>query len=116
MSTETTETTLHHKHPTDSILNEYFRMAFQALARAALPHMDVADAYISDLLWDANNAASMDVGDVCYLVVRPTSTSWFVSADELIRGTIGAQPIGLPDTKAVLRVERLTYRFNVEVL
>jgi hypothetical protein len=112
----TTETTLHHKHPTDSIMNEYFRMAFQAIARAALPHMDVAEAYTSDLLWDANNAARMEVGSVGYIAVRSTGTAWFFSADELIRATIGAQPIGLPDTKAVLRVERLDYRFNVEVL
>jgi hypothetical protein len=112
----TVETNLHHNHSSDSILNENFRMAFQALARAALPHMDVADAYISDLLWDANNAARMDIGDVCYLVVRPTGTSWFFSADDLIRCTVGAKDYALPDTKAVLRVERLDYRFSVAAL
>jgi len=53
---------------------------------------------------------------VCYLVVRPTSTAWFVSAEDLIRCTVGSQPVGLTDIKATLRVERLDYRFNVEVL
>lgn len=107
---------LHHDHPDHSILNEYFRAAFQALSRAALPHMDVADAYASDLLWDAQNATRMSVGSVAYLVVRSTGTSWFDSAETLIRATIGAEPWAENDRRAVLRVERLEYRFNVEVM
>lgn len=103
-------------HPETDIRNETVRLAFQAISRAALPHMDIADAYISDLLWDASSAAYLIEGAVGYLMVRATGTSWFPDAEALLRVAFDPASPFIGSVKVVLRVERHAYRFDVQAL
>jgi hypothetical protein len=52
-----------------SSTNDAFRRAFGTIARHALPFM-AADAYFTDLLHDAAQAAALDEGGRFYLLVR----------------------------------------------
>ena len=58
------------------IRNDAFRFAFDAIARKALPFMDIEYAYHTDLLWDANNAVLMENGARAFIVVRSMGTTW----------------------------------------
>ena len=103
------------EHPLNSIDNERFRAAFQIIARAALPFMDVSSAYATDLLYDAHSAARMDEGDVRYIVVRETGTSLYETAEAVIHATVGPMHHEM-GVKAVLRVTQGKHSLAVEVV
>lgn len=102
-------------HPTTSINNDYFRMAFQDIARAALPHLKLDQAYHTDLLWDAHNMAEMAEGAEAYIIVRDCGTAWYANVRTMAE-CIAQDKTIMENCNAMLRVTRLSYRFNVEVL
>ena len=108
------------------VRNDVFRFAFDAIARKALPFMDLDYAYHTDLLWDANNAVLMENGARAFLVVRSMGTTWVhpktqtmfdlddaeVEADEMSKSCVLTK---FPSV--VLRIDREgLHDFRVQVL
>ena len=92
--------------------DDAFRSAFNAIARHALPYMDV-DAYHSDLLFDAGRACELAIGARFYLLVRKLGTNVFAYGDDAISH---CDP-RLSDGQAVLRIVRGPYNsFRVSVI
>ena len=103
------------KHAPDfagCVMNDDFRQVFNLLARAALPFM-APDAYFSDLLWDAQRAAKLEVGKGFYLRVYPLGTNVFDDQGDAIRH---CDPALNADGRAVIYVGRLKFRFEVSVV
>jgi hypothetical protein len=91
--------------------DDAFRNAFNAIARRALPFM-AADAYHSDLLYDAARASALAPEARFYLLVRKLGTNIFAYGDDAVKH---CDP-RLSDGEAVLRVVRGkfdTYRVDV---
>ena len=84
------------------MVDNAFRNAFAAICRRALPYM-AADAYHTDLLYDAEQAARMNPGDRIYLLVRTLGTFVYMHGDDAV-----AQ-LPRTDGQAVLRVVRGSY-------
>ena len=92
------------------VADDAFRNAFRNIARKALPYMDT-DAYHTDLLHDAENAARLAVDGRFYLLVRSLGTNIYAYSDDAV-----AQ-IPTTDGQAVLRVTRGAYNsFWVKVV
>jgi hypothetical protein len=92
------------------ITNALLCSAFGTIARHALPFM-AADAYFTDLLHDAAQAAALDEGGRFYLLVRRLGTNVYGYPDDAVAY--------LPKTDgvAVLRVIRHRYdTFTVTVV
>lgn len=70
---------------TGDITNDSFRRAFDAIARKAVPFFDAEYAYFSDLLWDAQRAATMLTArapDRFYISVRDMGTNVHASLSD----------------------------------
>lgn len=63
--------------------SDLFRKAFTAISKAAIPHMD-DDAYFSDLLYDAAQAAQLAEGERFYLLVRNLGTNVYAYPDDAV--------------------------------
>jgi hypothetical protein len=101
-------------HITNALLcsrdNNAFRSAFGTIARHALPFM-APDAYFTDLLHDAAQAASLKEGARFYLLVRRLGTNTYGYPDDAI------EYLPKTDGVAVLRILRGSYdTFNVKVV
>lgn len=103
-------------HPSTDIKNDAFRNAFDQIARAVTPFMDLKYFYPSDLLWDAESAARMDIGDNQYIVVRDTGTRLVIptSKEETMQvHAFSERLMGVfaenPYNRAIIRVERSEY-------
>ena len=90
-------------HLLSSSTNEAFRRAFGTIARHALPFM-APDAYLTDLLHDAAQAATLAEGGRFYVLVRRLGTNAYPYPDDAI------EYLSETDGVAVLRVIR--GRFN----
>lgn len=110
-----TELTWTNKYPvyeTTDIRNDGMRRAFDAIARTVRPYLR-ADAYHSDLLWDADNAAKLNKDEHFYLLVRGYGTNYFASRDDAVAH---CDP-RLCDGRAVVKVTRCHYDvFRCEVV
>lgn len=94
------------------IRNDAFRNALNAIAHKAVPKFNIEYAYYSDMLWDANCAAEMAVGDTAYITVRDMGTWWFANTDELAR--YHARKHAEENRGIVLSITRKNYdRFDV---
>lgn len=82
--------------------NDAFRRAFGAISRHALPFM-APNAYFTDLLHDAAQAATLNDGDRFYLLVRRLGTHVYGYPDDAI------DYLPKTDGVAVLRVIRKRY-------
>jgi hypothetical protein len=90
--------------------NDAFRSAFGTIARHALPFM-APDAYFTDLLHDAAQAAGLAEGARFYLLVRRLGTNAYGYPDDAIAYLLKT------DGVAVLRVIRGSYNtFGVTVV
>ena len=58
-------------------LNNAFIVAFNAISRACIPHMDQKYAYFSDFIYDAEHVATSEPGTVTYIVVRDCGTTLY---------------------------------------
>ena len=101
-------------HITNALLcsndNDAFRRAFGTIARHALPFM-AADAYFTDLLHDAAQAAALDEGGRFYLLVRRLGTNVYGYPDDAVAY------LSKTDGVAVLRVLRGRFdTFDVTVV
>ena len=92
--------------------NDAFRKAFTSISTKALPYM-APDAYFSDLLYDAAQAARLAEDGRFYLLVRYLGTNAFAYGDDAIEH---CNP-DLSDGRAVLRVKRTRFdTFKVDVI
>jgi hypothetical protein len=57
--------------------NDEVRSALNSLARLVLPHADLADFYVTDLVHDAIAMANMADGEIYYLIVTDCGTHLF---------------------------------------
>jgi hypothetical protein len=90
--------------------NDAFRAAFSVITRHALPFM-APDAYFSDLLYDAAQAADLAIGARFYLLVRRLGTNVYAYPEDAI------SYLAQTDGVAVLRVVRGRYEtFHVTVV
>jgi len=90
--------------------NDAFRSAFGTIARHALPFM-APDAYSTDLLHDAAQAAALNEGERFYILVRRLGTHVYGYPDDAI------DYLSKTDGVAVLRVIRNRYdTFSVTVV
>jgi hypothetical protein len=101
-------------HITNALLcsgdNNAFRSAFGTIARHALPFM-APDAYFTDLLHDAAQAATLKEGERFYLLVRRLGTNTYGYPDDAI------EYLPKTDGVAVLRILRGSYdTFHVKVV
>lgn len=93
----------HADQPVDSILHDPLRSAFTAIARVALPFMDLSEAYHSDMLFDAENAARMAPDGEGYIGVRKWGTTWFRPDDSNMQDESYLRVNGF---RAILKVVR----------
>ena len=84
-------------------VNDAFRTAFSQIARVALPFM-ADNAYFSDLLYDAANAARMPTDGTMYLLVRHAGTNIYSDPLDAARECQTCY-----DGRAVLRIKRGRY-------
>lgn len=92
--------------------NDAFRRAFTSITTKALPFM-AADAYFSDLLYDAAQAARLAEGERFYILVRALGTNAYTYGDDAIDH---CNP-ELSDGRAVLRIKRGRFdAFTVDVI
>lgn len=91
--------------------NDAFRKAFLAIMRASVIFMD-HDAYFSDILLDAEKAASLHEGKHFYLMVRRLGTNYYDDIEMAVDYMHQSH-----DGMAVLRVSRNKYdSFSAKVL
>jgi len=101
-------------HTISDINSDAFRNAFVAISREAIPHFDLADAYIGDLLHDAHYAAGIPEGEVFYIVVRDVGTHIFRDAYDAMQR---CESRHFGDSRAVLRVQRFRFdTFKVKLI
>ena len=93
----------HPKITTTQLMHDdAFRNAFASITRAALPFMG-PNAYHSDLLHDAAQAAQLEHGGRFYILVRSLGTNVYGYGDD------AAEMLHKTDGRAVLRVKRGAY-------
>jgi hypothetical protein len=82
--------------------DDAFRHAFATISRKALPFM-ADDAYHTDLLHDAAQAAQLKTGERLYILVRSLGTNVYAYPDDAL------EYLSKTDGRAVLRVMRGAY-------
>jgi hypothetical protein len=89
---------------TDAILcDDAFRNAFVAISRAAIPHLNVPQAYMGDLIHDARYAITLPENEPYYILVREVGTNTYHDAYDAMKR---CECRLYPDGRAVLRVTR----------
>lgn len=90
-------------------------VAFNTVARAAIPYMIGHGAFYSDLMFDADSLCGLPVNDCAYIAVRTTGTTY--CDGDLARWKAAHARDAAPLTVAYIRVTRpSTHVFKAEVV
>jgi hypothetical protein len=85
------------------IYDDAFRNAFVAISRAAIPHLNVPQAYMGDLIHDAHYAITLPENEPYYILVREVGTNTYLDAYDAMQR---CESKHYGDGRAVLRVQR----------